>query len=474
MVVGWRYTPGHRRRRRRAKWWRRTWLRRRASIPLDLQGSDDVPRSPSRWWPRRGARCMPTSRLAPRHKTSLSTATRAPMRCKCSGVFASQLTKQCSWVPSSACSSCASTSNRFTTSKSSTFAYIDGASNVQTITYGTGAVQGVPANETVTWGGYTSVAQPFLLVTAEDSVMAAQMLGTGDGIMGLAYSEGLSRATSDTILSGLAAHAQLPADFFSLWFNQSTTSLSSSSTPYGGLLILGEIDSSLYTGDFSYASLVPSDISTTDGSSTSIIYYWSVEANTISVSGGASISPPSGTIVIVDSGTTLIVLDSATIETLIASLKKFATLEYSTSSEIYYTSCTAAANLPAITFMLGGNGVSYTLTASQYVISDGQECVLGIQSSGSTSAEWVFGEVFLSNYYAVFDFTNKRVGFAVAAGSTVLASTDASVITDTGSVGSGESTGSGAATTTSGSKSSFAERSVYLTTICIGPFNQVY
>ncbi|KAJ3121174.1 hypothetical protein HK100_012500 [Physocladia obscura] len=346
--------------------------------------------------------------------------------------------------------------NRFTASTSSTFTYANGASNVQTITYGTGSVEGVPSNDTVTWGGYTSVAQPFLLVTAEDQVMAEQMLDTGDGIMGLAYSEGLSRATSDTILSGLAAHAQLPADFFSLWFNQSATSLSSVSTPYGGLLILGEIDSALYTGDFSYASLVPSVIPTSDGSATSIIYYWSVNAGTISVSGGGSISPPSGTIVIVDSGTTLIVLDDTTFTSLISSLDSFVQLQYSSSSQVYYTTCTAAEKLPAINFMLGGNGVSYTLTPSQYIFSDGQECVLGIQSSGSTSAEWVFGQVFLANYYSVFDFTNKRVGFAVTAGSSVLASTDANVITDAGSAGSG-------AATTSGSKSSFAERSVSLT-----------
>lgn len=75
--------------------------------------------------------------------------------------------------------------------------------------------------------------------------------------------------------------------------------------------------------------------------------------------------------------------------------------------------CSMIETLPDVYFVL--NGYSFHLNSSQYVKSsemDGKTyCSAGFQ--GTTQQLWILGDLFLANYYSVYDVGNKRIGFAL-------------------------------------------------------------
>ncbi|KAJ3094037.1 hypothetical protein HK100_006301, partial [Physocladia obscura] len=333
------------------------------------------------------------------------------------------------WLPAASCASCAANSTRFDPAASPSFAYAPNPSSssssllmsFQSIYYGTGSVQGILATDTVLWAGLTSPKQSFLLVTSQDAVMAAQMANVGDGIMGLAFAAGLDPAQSGSILSGLAASNAFPAAFFSLWINKTIITASSGFSAYsGGLIILGGIDTSLYSGNFSFFPLAPSIVTASDGIiEKSVQYYWSLAAYRISIpistgkANTATIIPaPKGTTAIIDLGTTLMILDAVSLNSIVNSLQQFATFEFDSQNQLYFVSC--KASLPDISFSFDGTSDSFHVGPGSYLLTDGQNCALGIQAVNSAIPQWIFGQVFLQNYYTVFDFENKQVGFAIA------------------------------------------------------------
>ncbi|ORY40104.1 acid protease [Rhizoclosmatium globosum] len=180
------------------------------------------------------------------------------------------------WVPSSSCNACSSTltssgssSSSFTRPKGfgsstkcqcaslnspfnpkSSSSYQQTSTAPTTITYGSGQVQGILSTDTMTFASNTLTAQTFLLATAEDSMTSASMAGVGDGLLGLAFQDGLdSTKHHETVLYSLASQNLLPNNIFSVWLNQSSAPTKLVPVdPSGGRLILGGIDTTLYTG----------------------------------------------------------------------------------------------------------------------------------------------------------------------------------------------------------------------------------
>merc|ERR1712196_751448 len=63
-------------------------------------------------------------------------------------------------------------------------------------------------------------------------------------------------------------------------------------------------------------------------------------------------------------------------------------------------------------------GKEYTFAAKDYVIQSGSVCLfamLGIDVPAPHGPLWILGDVFMRKYYTVFDWGNKRLGFATAA-----------------------------------------------------------
>ncbi|KAJ3204183.1 hypothetical protein HDU82_006014 [Entophlyctis luteolus] len=376
------------------------------------------------------------------------------------------------WVACQSCESCPSSSATFDYTASSSFQFEESndMNSSITISYATGSVTGIPVSDNVVLAGLEAAKQPFLLVTDEDSVMANQLRNAGDGILGLTYNGGLS-SDSNSLLNALAAQNQFPEHKFSIWFNQSLMSSSQSTDEYGGLIIFGNLDSSLYNGSVKYSSVVSVSAAQSDNVSTDMdSFFWAIRSHSIVLNGTSSssssssssysqsfaslsssaspsadgdsssttIQSPDNMPIVIDSGTSLILVDSGTLASFINHTITSVAWVFSNDSGIYSLPCSNVSLLPVLTFVVGEDKTPLSLEPADYIITDGSMCVLAIQSVGSIQNKWVFGQVLLRLFYTVFDFENAQVGFAAAAGRG--ASID-SVVTAIATASSGEATG---------------------------------
>ncbi|KAI8609655.1 aspartic peptidase domain-containing protein [Chytriomyces sp. MP71] len=320
------------------------------------------------------------------------------------------------WIPSKTCTTCIGISPFYDSAQSATFQPTIGS--LQNITYAAGSVLGTLARDTVTWGNLSVTGQPFLLVTAEDTVAAQSFQGQGDGILGL------------TLQDGMAAimQYQIQYPFFSLWFNRSSITLTNSD-PLGGRLSIGGVDPSLYHGEFTFLPVERSAKSLNPDRSTTKAYYWSLAGNYLQV-GNTVIQAPAQTSFILDSGTTLLTLDADSLHRFLPSLFSGPSadqLRFDQQEGFYGLSCHFVHTLPSVTFNMGsrGAGHNFTLTPLDYVLPSPTRngfCILGFQQldnvkSGDTY--WVLGDLFLRKFYTVFDLKGLQVGFAAAANGTV-------------------------------------------------------
>lgn len=107
---------------------------------------------------------------------------------------------------------------------------------------------------------------------------------------------------------------------------------------------------------------------------------------------------------IADTGTSLIVGPQEDINLIFKALG---------ANEQGFVNCTTIDSLPDVHFVL--NGYNFVLSSSQYIqlseMNGQMYCSAGFQ--GTTQQLWILGDLFLGNYYSVFDMGNKRIGFAL-------------------------------------------------------------
>jgi len=172
------------------------------------------------------------------------------------------------------------------------------------------------------------------------------------------------------------------------------------SVAQGGELVLGGVDSSKYTGDFTYTPV------TTKG-------YWQFSVDSITLGSDAV-----GTTVnaIADTGTSLLAVPKATFTSLVAKLPGVSPL----AAGEYSVDCSKISQMPTLTFKIGGK--DFALEGTDYVLQISQmgqtQCLLGMMGIDVPPPRgplWILGDVFLRKYYTVFDYGENRLGFATAA-----------------------------------------------------------
>ncbi|KAJ3342421.1 hypothetical protein HDU83_006094 [Entophlyctis luteolus] len=293
------------------------------------------------------------------------------------------------WIQSIDCSTCSNAASGFSETASSSLKYISTNDTLHTQHYVSGKVNGTPAIDSFTWGFESALNQTFWIVRDVDSSMNSLLGPYGNGIMGLAYQDGLNPEYS-----------------------------------CGGSLILGGVDTTLYDGSFTFFPVIPC---TPISSGMSAYYYWSLGAESVSVAGGLNISAPANTSILMDSGSSLIGMDVGTVSTLVDGLLAGARntsqiFWFNSHSGVYHVDCSFGATLPDIVISIlndARNGVPFSLPNSAYIYSDGTNCVFAIVPLASKATNgrvvWILGDVFLKRYYSVYDLENGQVGLAAAA-----------------------------------------------------------
>jgi len=285
------------------------------------------------------------------------------------------------WVAGSGCDSSCGRHAQYNSAKSSTYQANGTAFDIM---YGSGPVSGYESIDVLSTGSLNVNNQVFAEVTNAAGLGLAYKIGKFDGILGLAFPI-LSVNKVPTVFENMFTQGVVEKNVFSFYLGKESGE--------NGELLLGGIDTSKYTGDMNFVPL-------------SSATYWEYALDGLTVDG---VVYGAGDKAIMDSGTSLLTGPTDVVSKLAESMgaRKINAAEY-------MVSCTATG-LPTFTYKL--NGVDYTLDSSDYLIPDGDMCLLammGMDVPRPNGPLWIMGDVFMRKYYTVFDMENKQVGIAEA------------------------------------------------------------
>ncbi|KAM9217289.1 gastricsin [Leptosomus discolor] len=291
------------------------------------------------------------------------------------------------WVPSTYCQTEACQNHAtFNPSESSTF-----VSNGQTYTlsYGSGSLTVVLGYDTLSIQTISVTNQEFGLSESEPS--EPFYYADFDGIMGMAYPS-LAVGETSTAMQGMLQQNQLTEPIFSFYFSRQPT------YSYGGELVLGGVDNQLFTGSIMWAPVTQQ-------------LYWQIAIDEFAVGQSVTGWCSQGCQAIVDTGTYMLTMPQQYMYSFLEAVGAQET------SYGYAVDCNTVQSLPTITFII--NGYQLPLPPSAYILNSNNYCTVGVEATYLPSQNgqplWILGDVFLKEYYSVFDMANNRVGFATSA-----------------------------------------------------------
>uniref|UniRef100_A0A2K5EK12 Peptidase A1 domain-containing protein n=1 Tax=Aotus nancymaae TaxID=37293 RepID=A0A2K5EK12_AOTNA len=165
----------------------------------------------------------------------------------------------------------------------------------------------------------------------------------------------------------------------------------------GSVVMFGGVDSSYYTGSLNWVPV-------------SVEGYWQITVDSITMNGEA-IACADGCQAIVDTGTSLLSGPTSPI----ANIQSYIGASENSDGEMV-VSCSAISSLPDIVFTINGN--QYPVPASAYILQEDQSCTSGFEGMNiptSYGELWILGDVFIRQYFTVFDRANNQVGLAPVA-----------------------------------------------------------
>ncbi|KAG0175490.1 hypothetical protein DFQ28_000088 [Apophysomyces sp. BC1034] len=264
------------------------------------------------------------------------------------------------------------------------------------VRYGTGQVQAKLGRDTVNVAGLTLEGQ----VVGEATSLSRDFVGTPfDGIFGLGLAD-LSSVSSgsgrDSNADGLShlppfynmvREGLLDEPLFAIYTQQN-----------GGEIDFGGIDPDRFDGDIIFADVIDTG-------------YWMVRIDNVEYGeqrfGGRN--------AIIDSGTTLIITTPEDAQSFHEQIPG----ALNNGDTTWSIPCHIVHSLDALVLTI--NGVPLIIQPEEYVLlpmnPKSAMCLSGVagQSLGSNrSNTWILGDVFMKNFYTIFDLGQRRVGFAEA------------------------------------------------------------
>ncbi|KAM3617845.1 uncharacterized protein V6R79_011905 [Siganus canaliculatus] len=280
------------------------------------------------------------------------------------------------WVPSVYCSSSACENHkRFNPSSSSSFQWNGESLSIQ---YGTGSITGVLGSDTVEVGGISVSKQVFGLTETEATFMSYM---AADGILGLAF-KSISSDSVTPVFFNMIDQNLVSEPYFSVYLSPNSEE--------GSEVAFGGIDYSKFTGSLTWIPL-------------SSATYWQIKMDSVKIN-GETVACSGGCQAIIDTGTSLIVGPTSDISNM-NSWVGASTNDYGEG----VVSCQNIGSMPEVTFNLDGH--SFSVPASAYVSDSDDSCTTGFGEGGSDSL-WILGDVFIREYYVVFNADAKKVGLA--------------------------------------------------------------
>jgi len=290
------------------------------------------------------------------------------------------------WVPSKDCKSISCLLHtKYDHTKSST--YVANGTKID-IQYGSGSVQGYISKDVVTLGPFKIASQLFGEMTSESGL--AFIFAKFSGILGLAFSS-IAVTGATPVWDNIVAQKLVADNVFSFWLN----STSNPNSPTGGAFIMGGTDPKYYSGNINYVPLTART-------------YWQINFEDFQLGGKSQgwCSGKNGCRAIVDTGTSLIAANAERIAPLLPRIEP-------------KSDCSNVNSLPNVSFVI--NKVTYVLTPKQYVLQITQfgqtQCIAGflpISLPEQLKDIVILGDVFIRNYFTVFDAGKSQVGFANA------------------------------------------------------------
>ncbi|KAM6237246.1 pepsin B-like [Porphyrio hochstetteri] len=291
------------------------------------------------------------------------------------------------WVPSTYCQTPACVNHaRFNSSLSSTFS---GIGVTYTLSYGFGDLLVALGYDTVMIQNIVITNQEFGLSLDEPSRPFYYL--DFDGILGMAY-PGVGISGYNTLLQNMLQQNQLTQPIFSFYYSRSPT------YSYGGEVILGGVDPQLYSGEILWAPVVQE-------------LYWKIAIEEFSIGPLATGWCSQGCHGIVDTGTFLLTIPG---QFMSAFLQALGTEESDYGAIV---DCSSIPSMPTLYFAI--SGAPLPLPPSVYILNNDGACTVGVESTYVPSASgqplWILGNLFLRQYYSIFDMASNRVGFALSA-----------------------------------------------------------
>ncbi|MBN3278612.1 CATEA protein, partial [Polyodon spathula] len=291
------------------------------------------------------------------------------------------------WVPSGLCSSQACEAHdRYHSSDSLTY-QVDGRQF--SIQYGTGSLTGILGIDVVTVEGIAVSNQLFgESVTEPGSTFVDANF---DGILGLGYPT-IAAGGATPVFDNMMAQNLVEMPIFSVYLNRNPDYSS------GGEIIFGGFDPSHFSGELHWVPV------TKQG-------YWQILVDNIKVNGEVMFCS-GGCQAIVDTGTSSLTGPTADI-TALQQVLGASPLDEGT----YAVECGSINALPDLTFTI--NGAEFTLNPAGYIVMElfGGLCTTGFQGMDihpPAGPLWILGDVFIGQFYSIFDRGNNRVGLAKA------------------------------------------------------------
>ncbi|KAJ7020608.1 acid protease [Mycena alexandri] len=246
--------------------------------------------------------------------------------------------------------------------------------------FGAGNATGFIFTDTVEIAGITARAQS-VGASNHYSVEFEEVNFPPDGLVGMAF-PALSVFGDNPLFTTLVTQGTVPPVF----------GVKLADT--GSELFLGGVDTALFTGAFRNVSLIEED-------------FYALNLQALAVNNQV-VATANGVVAIVDTGTTLLIGDPEGVEIVYEAIPGAKDASEVIGPGFFTVPCN---RIPTVGIELGNQLFNVAPAIFNLGVLEGNDCVGGLVSMEGVPF-WVLGDIFLRNFYTVFDQGNARVGFA--------------------------------------------------------------